>query len=102
MTAQLENNDEREIQLTVDDSDEHVSFSGFSDSEHPFERTISIPQYLRSSQPKETHLSNTVMKMMQKEFDEFNNKLISRATKIKKKNFNLPQKLRIALNELNP
>ena len=37
---------------------------------------------------------------MQKEFDEFNNNLISRATKVKKKQFNLPKKLRQALKEL--
>ena len=65
-----------------------------------FQRPETIPQYLRYSQPKETQLSNNVMKKMQKEFDEFNSKLISRASKVKKKNFNLPQKLRIALNEL--
>ena len=39
-------------------------------------------------------------KKIQKEFDEFNNNLISRATKVKKKQFNLPQKLRQALKEL--
>ena len=60
------------------------TFHGFSDSEHTFERPKNIPQFLKYSQPKEGQLNNPVTKKMQKEFDEFNNKLISRATKVKK------------------
>jgi hypothetical protein len=97
--VETENNDINEMQNLFDGS-LNESFNGFSDQEQPFIRPKGIPKFLRYSQPKEGQLSNTITKKIQKEFSEFNDKLVSRAMKVKKKIFNLPKKVRVAIKEL--
>ena len=66
-----------------------------------FIRTKNLPNYLKISQPKEKTLNQGITKLMKKEFEAENQKLINmlRSNKTFDHN-NLPKKLRTALKEL--
>ena len=61
---------------------------------------MKCPKSLKQFQPKEPTLSHSVTKLVSKEFQQFNNKLIETVRKKKNKVFNLPTVLREAIISL--
>ena len=99
---QKEESEAQEMEDLFGDSTD-FEFLGFSDDEEkPFERPTTIPHYLRYSQPKESQLNHPLTKKIHKDFEEFNNKIISNARKKnrKTKDFNLSRNAMTALKEL--
>ena len=65
-----------------------------------FERNKSVPFSLQFGQPKEVDLSNNESKVIKKEFEELNNKLLTTVREKKKRRYNLPKKVRDSLQHL--
>ena len=78
------------------------TFHGFTNEEERFVRPTDIPNFLISSQPTERKMDQSVTKLLNKEFQEFNNGLIERVrSKPKRKLCNQPKIIRDAILELN-